>query len=130
MRFLASEVRLGSIFRLRAASSARQKSFRNLTESLHSYVRFTVQHVGTSFTQLADQEAGFGTILRPSLQQPNDGTASLIDLGDVDVDRIDFDAELKAYDIGNLRWGWGTDAWEAGVFVNDRPRARSPRARR
>jgi iron complex outermembrane receptor protein len=91
----------------------------NLTDSLHSYVRFTVQHVGSSYTQLADQEDGFGTILDPSLQQPNDGTASLIDLGDLSVNRIDFDAELKSYDIGNLRWGFGTDAWEAALFVNN-----------
>ena len=30
--------------------------------SLHSYVRFTVQHVGSSFTQIADQEPNFGLI--------------------------------------------------------------------
>jgi len=91
----------------------------NMTESLNSYIRFTVQHVGTSITQLADQEDGFGTILDPALQQPGDGTASLIDLGDVNVTRIDFDAELLNYDIGNLRWGFGTDAWEAALFVNN-----------
>ena len=91
----------------------------NLTDTLHSYVRLTLQHVGTSYTQLADQEAGFGTILDPSLQQPGDGTASLIDLGDVNVTRIDFGAELPSYDIGNLRWGFGTDAWEAALFVNN-----------
>jgi len=91
----------------------------NLTDTLHSYVRLTVQHVGSSYTQLADQEAGFGTILDPSLQQPGDGTAALIDLGNVDVTRVDFGAELPSYDIGNLRWGFGTDAWEAAVFVNN-----------
>ncbi|HEU4779026.1 MAG TPA: TonB-dependent receptor [Steroidobacteraceae bacterium] len=91
----------------------------NLTESLNSYVRFTVQHVGSSFTQLADQEDGFGVILDPLLQQAGDGTASLIDLGDVNVTRIEFDAELPSYEIGNLRWGFGTDAWEAALFVNN-----------
>jgi iron complex outermembrane receptor protein len=91
----------------------------NLTASLDSYVRFTVQHVGSSFTQLADQEAGFGVILDPLLQQANDGTASLIDLGDVSVTRIEFDAQLKSYDIGNLRWGFGTDSWEAALFINN-----------
>jgi iron complex outermembrane recepter protein len=91
----------------------------NLTESLNSYVRLTVQHVGSSFTQLGDQESGFGTILDPTLQQPNDGTASLIDLGDVNVSRIDFEAELPSYDIGNLRWGFGTDTWEAALFINN-----------
>ena len=33
-----------------------------LGNSLESYVRFTAQHVGSSFTQLADQEPNFGLI--------------------------------------------------------------------
>ncbi len=51
---------------------------------------------------------------------------------------IPFDAELPSYDIANLRWGFGTDAWEAALFVNnllderaflsiDRERGRSAR---
>jgi len=110
----------------------------NLTEGLHSYVRFTVQHVGSSFTQMADQENNFGVILSRPPGTPTDGTARLIDLGDVNVNRIEFDAELASYDIGNLRWGFGSDAWEASLFVNnlwdetahlsiDRERGRSAR---
>jgi iron complex outermembrane receptor protein len=91
----------------------------SLSTSLESYLRLTVQHVGSSFTQLADQENGFGVILDPSLQQPGDGTARLIDLGGVNVDRIDFGAELPSYDIGNLRWGVRSDVWEASLYVNN-----------
>ena len=49
-----------------------------------------------------------------------------------------FGAELPSYEIANLRWGFGTDKWEAAVFVNnlcderaflsiDRERGRSAR---
>jgi iron complex outermembrane receptor protein len=109
----------------------------NLTDTLHSYVRLTVQHIGSSFTQMADQEANFGLISnapgRPA------GSARLIDLGGIPANtNIAFDAELPSYDIGNLRWGFGTDAWEAALFVNnlwderaflsiDRERGRSAR---
>jgi iron complex outermembrane receptor protein len=92
----------------------------SLTSSLASYVRLTAQHVGSSFTQLADQEPNFGVIRVPP------------------VTRIDFDPELPSYDIVNLRWGVSTDTWEGGVFVNnvfderaflsvDRERGRSAR---
>ena len=109
----------------------------NLTESLHSYVRFTVQHVGSSFTQMADQEANFGLISNAPGSPL--GSARLINLGGIPANTtIAFDAELPSYDIGNLRWGFGTDAWEASLFVNnlwderaflsiDRERGRSAR---
>ena len=109
----------------------------NLTESLDSYMRFTLQHVGSSFTQLADQEAGFGVIpiLRSAARRERRASSTWVD---VNVTHIDFDAELPSYDIGNLRWGFGTDAWEAALFVNnlwderaflsiDRERGRSAR---
>ena len=67
------------------------------------------------------------------------GSARLIQLGGVPANtNINFDAELPSYDIGNLRWGFGTDTWEAALFVNnlwderaflsiDRERGRSAR---
>ncbi len=102
--------------------------------SLESYVRLTGQHVGSSFTQLADQEPNFGLITSNAVP----GAARLIDFGDVNVTDIPFEAELPSYDIANLRWGVRTDRWEGGVFVNnlfderaflsvDRERGRSAR---
>jgi iron complex outermembrane receptor protein len=117
----------------------------SMTPSIESYVRFTFQHVGSSYTQLADQEPNFGLISNSPTRPP--GSARLINLGGVDSDpnapgaqavAVAFDARLPSYEIGNLRWGIHTDTWEAAVFVNnlwdeqafmsiDRERGRSAR---
>jgi outer membrane receptor protein involved in Fe transport len=101
-----------------------------------SYIRFTVQYVGSSFTQLGDEEPNFG-LISSSPTRPA-GSARLIDLGNVNVTNINFNPELPSYSIGNLRWGVSTDQWEAALFVNniwderaflsvDRERGRSAR---
>ena len=88
-----------------------------LTASLDSYVRLTAQHVGSSFTQLADQEPNFGLITNGTVPR---GAAALINFGGVPANTdIDFDPELPSYDIANLRWGIRTDRWEGGLFVNN-----------
>ena len=103
-------------------------------DSLESFVRLTVQHVGSSFTQLADQEPNFGLITSRTVP----GAARLIHFGAVNVTDIPFNAELPSYEIGNLRWGVRTDRWEGSVYVNnlwderaflsvDRERGRSAR---
>jgi iron complex outermembrane receptor protein len=105
--------------------------------SLESYVRFTAQYVGASFTQLADQEAGFGVISNAA--SPPAGAARLINLGGIPANTtINFSAELPSYSLGNLRWGIRGDSWETSVFINnlwdetaylsiDRERGRSAR---
>ena len=108
--------RLSTSPELQAAASAAYNW--RLSTSLESYVRFTVQHVGSSFTQLADQEDGFGFISNAPGAPAN--SARLIDLGGIPAGlTIPFDAELPEYDIGNLRWGIRTDSWEAALFVNN-----------
>jgi iron complex outermembrane receptor protein len=109
-----------------------------LNSSLESYVRLTAQHVGSSYTQLADQEPNFGLISN-SATRPT-GSARLISgFGAIPADtNIEFDPELPTYDIANIRWGIRTDRWEGGLFVNnlfderaflslDRERGRSAR---
>jgi iron complex outermembrane receptor protein len=108
-----------------------------LGSSYESYVRFTAQHVGSSYTQLADQEANFGLISNSLTRPP--GSARLIDFGGIPADtNIAFDAELPSYEIANLRWGVRADRWEAAAFINnlfderaslslDRERGRSAR---
>jgi len=105
--------------------------------SLESYLRLTVQYVGSSFTQLGDEEPNFGLISNSPTRPP--GSARLIELGGVPAGtNIQFDPELPSYTIGNLRWGVSTDRWEAAVFINniwderaflsiDRERGRSAR---
>jgi iron complex outermembrane receptor protein len=97
-----------------------------LGSSLESYVRLTAQHVGSSYTQLADQEPGFGFISNAALAPA--GSAALINLGNVDGDpglagiqptTIGFDPQLEKYDLINLRWGISTEKWEGGLYVNN-----------
>jgi iron complex outermembrane receptor protein len=114
----------------------------SMTSSLESYVRFVAQYVGPSYTQLADQERNFGLITNLSTAPgtSREGGARLISgMGDIPAGTsIEFDSRLPSYHIANLRWGFGTDQWEAGLFVNnlfderaflsiDRERGRSAR---
>jgi iron complex outermembrane recepter protein len=108
-----------------------------ISTSLESYVRLTAQHVGSSFTQLGDEEPGFGIIT--NVANPPAGAGRLINLGGVAPDTtVSFNAELPSYDLVNLRWGFRADRWEAGLFINnltneqaflsiDRERGRSAR---
>jgi iron complex outermembrane receptor protein len=102
-----------------------------------SYLRLTAQHVGSSFTQLGDEEPNFGVISNAANRPP--GSARLINLGGIPPNTtINFDSELPSYDIANVRWGLKADSWEMAIFVNnvtderaflsiDRERGRSAR---
>ena len=84
---------------------------------LEAYVNFTVQHVGSSYTLLADQEPNFG-IISSAANRPA-GSAGLRGFGAPSVTTVTFDPELPSYEIGNLRFGVRADEWEAAVFVNN-----------
>jgi iron complex outermembrane recepter protein len=79
------------------------------TSALDAFANFTFQHVGSSFTQLADQEPGAGTV----------SPAAFFNFGNPTINSFSFDPELPAYDIGNLRFGVKKDAWEAALYVNN-----------
>jgi iron complex outermembrane recepter protein len=98
----------------------------SMFSSLESYLRLTGQHIGSSYTQLADQEPGFGVISNSPARPV--GSAALIDMGNVDGDpnvaginplTVNFDPQLEKYDILNLRWGLRGERWEGGVFINN-----------
>jgi iron complex outermembrane receptor protein len=75
---------------------------------LEGFGTLTVQYVGSSYTQLADQEAPFGTL-----------TGGFITFGDTTIDSLVFPTELPSYEIGNLRFGVRTGVWEAAIFLNN-----------
>ena len=58
----------------------------------------TYQHVGSRFTQVGDQEPGFGTVNLLSFGANTIG-------GPLTQSTFTFDPELPAYDIVNLRLG-------------------------
>jgi iron complex outermembrane receptor protein len=81
----------------------------------NGYVNFTVQHVGSSYTQLADQESGFGTL--STTATGNEGR--LIPFGEPSIQSFAFSPELPDYQIGNLRFGVEAEQWEVAAFVNN-----------
>ena len=83
-----------------------------MSAALEAFTNFTVQHVGSSYTQLADQEPGFGCVGCP-------GAPGLFDFGDPTISSFNFDPELPSYELGNLRFGLKKQEWEAALFVNN-----------
>jgi outer membrane receptor protein involved in Fe transport/outer membrane protein OmpA-like peptidoglycan-associated protein len=76
------------------------------TESLEGFITGSYQHVGSRYTQMADQRPGFGTFgIRP--------------FGAPTITSFTFDPLLPAYDIGNLRFGVRGDDWEAAFYINN-----------
>ena len=80
--------------------------------TLEGFGNFTYQYVGSSYTQLADQEPGVGCVGCP-------GAPGFFPFGDPTISSFEFDPELPSYQIGNLRFGIKSDAWEAALFVNN-----------
>jgi iron complex outermembrane recepter protein len=77
--------------------------------TMEGFANFTVQYVGSSFTQLADQEPGVGFV----------GPGSFFNFGNPTVTSFSFEPELPSYNIGNLRFGLKKDEWEAALYVNN-----------
>jgi len=89
--------------------------------TLEGFGVLSVQYVGSSFTQLADQEPGFGCVGCPgsprfiSFGNPTVNGA----VGGTPLTNVHYDNELPSYQIGNLRVGVRADAWEAALFINN-----------
>ena len=72
----------------------------------------TYQHVGSRFTQIGDQAAGFGVVPLTAFDPNNIG-------GPYTQANFTFDPELPAYDIANLRLSFLKDKWDIGIFVKN-----------
>lgn len=75
------------------------------------YATGTYQYVGSRFTQIGDQAAGFGTVNLLTFA----GTIG----GPLTQGTFRFDPELPAYDLVNLRLGLLVGQWDAALFVNN-----------
>ena len=76
------------------------------------YTTGTYQYVGSRFTQIGDQAAGFGTVNLESFGPIGIG-------GPFTQGSFTFDPELPAYDLINLRLGFLNQRWDVAVFVNN-----------
>jgi iron complex outermembrane receptor protein len=77
-----------------------------------AYVTGTYQHTGSRFTQVGDQEAGFGTVNLLSFAPNTIG-------GPLTASTFRFDPELPSYDIVNLRVGLLRGNWDLALYANN-----------
>ncbi len=76
------------------------------------FVSLTLQHVGDSYTQLADQEPPFGCI-------GCSAGVGFFDFGAPTISQFTFNPKLPDYQLGNLRFGVRNDRFEAAAFINN-----------
>ena len=75
------------------------------------YFSGVYQHVGSRFTQIGDQAAGFGTVNLLALPNTIGGPLT--------TDTFTFNPELPAYDILNLRLGFLNEKWDVSFFIKN-----------
>ena len=75
------------------------------------YLTGVYQHVGSRFTQVADQAAGFGTVRIDSFGGDIGGPYT--------QNKFTFDPELPAYDLVNLRVGLLRGKFDTALFINN-----------
>jgi iron complex outermembrane receptor protein len=80
------------------------------------FANFTIQYVGSSFSQFENEEPGWGQI--GGAGDPN--AARLITYGGVPGGTvINFATELPSYTLANLRFGFKTERWQAALYVTN-----------
>ncbi len=107
---IVSGNRLPTVPELQAVAAATYQW--QVSDEWLGYFTGSYQHVGSRFTQIGDQAAGFGTV-------------NLLSFGPVGIggpftqNTFTFDAELPAYDLFNLRFGLVGSRWDLALFGNN-----------
>ncbi len=102
--------RLPSVPKFQMALAATYQQ--EVSPGFQGYVTGTYNHVGSRYTQLADQEAGVGTLNLLSFGKNTIG-------GPLTQSTFTFDPLLPAYDLVNLRFGVRHSYWDVGLYVNN-----------
>jgi iron complex outermembrane receptor protein len=110
--------------RLPTAPKAQAAAYVGYTQPLSGakdfFANFTVQYVGSSFSQFENEEPGWGQICTgcPNAANPN---AARLDAfgGPLSTASFTFNPELASYTLGNLRLGLKTERWQAAFYVNN-----------
>jgi iron complex outermembrane receptor protein len=101
--------RLPTVPEFQAAAAA---TYRWQMKASAAYLTGAYQHVGSRFTQIGDQDAGFGTVNLLSFAPNNIG-------GPFTQSTFTFNPELPAYDIVNVRIGFLKNQWDTAFFINN-----------
>src|SRR6266404_2261587 len=87
-----------------------------LPGSADFFANFTIQYVGSSFSQFENEQPGWGQI--GGSGDPN--AARLIAYGGpLTVSQINFNPELPSYTLTNFRFGLKTQRWQAAAYINN-----------
>jgi iron complex outermembrane receptor protein len=82
------------------------------SSGLKGFANLTWQYVGSSYTQLADQEPPFGCVGCP-------GAPGFIAFGNPTITQFTYNPQLPSYSLGNFRIGVRSGDWEAAAYVNN-----------
>ena len=77
------------------------------------YLTGVFQHVGSRFTQIGDHAPGFGAVDLLALSATNPVG------GPLTQSVFQFDPEMPAYDLLNLRLGFLGERWDIALFINN-----------
>jgi len=102
--------RLPTVPKFQVAASATYQ--RQIRTNWLGYATATYQHTGSRFTQIGDQDTGFGTVNLLSFAPNTIG-------GPLTASTFTFDPELPAYDLFNVRFGLAFGKWDLALFVNN-----------
>jgi iron complex outermembrane receptor protein len=87
-----------------------------LQGSTDLFANFTIQYVGSSFSQFEQEQPGFGQIGGTG----DANAARLISFGGpLTVSQINFNTQLPSYTLANFRFGLKTDRWQAAAYINN-----------
>jgi iron complex outermembrane receptor protein len=107
--------------RLPTAPKVQAAGYAGYTLPLNSgrdlFANFTVQYVGSSFSQFENEEPGWGEICS-GCTNPNAAGLRAFG-GPLSTNSFMFNPELPSYTIGNLRFGLKTDHWQAAAYINN-----------
>jgi iron complex outermembrane recepter protein len=101
--------RLPSVPQLQMAAAATYRW--QMARGMVGYSTGVYQHVGDRYTQVSDQQEGFGRIRLDSFAGDIGGPYT--------QEFFTFDPKLPAYDIVNLRVGILRGQWDTALFVNN-----------
>jgi len=88
-----------------------------LRGSTDLFGNFTLQYVGSSFSQFENEEPGWGQI-GGTAADPN-AARLIVYGGPLTTSQINFNTELPSYTLANLRFGLKDDRWEVAAYVNN-----------
>ena len=103
--------RLPSVPQVQGAAAATYRWLTGPGQSSQPFLSASVRHVGSRYTLIDDLAAGYGTVNLNAF--PN--TVG----GPLTQSTFNFNPELKAYDLANVRVGVNRGIWEYALFVNN-----------